>query len=152
VSTTIRSASRDDAAEIAACLSALGYGTQAELVADRLDQFTSSGIDAVFVAEHAPGGRLLGVASAHALPLFHAPGQLVRLTALAVRNEAQGSGVGRALVAAVEAWAWQLGARRVEVTSGDHRPVAHTFYQAIGYALDERRFIKRAPEVLLSGS
>ena len=121
----------------------LGYGTSAELVAERLTTFTSSDADVVFVAGGAPGDRLLGVVSAHAMPLFHASGRLVRLTALAVRAEAQGRGVGRALVEAAEEWGWRIGARRVEVTSGDHRPGAHAFYQALGYAADERRFIKQ---------
>ncbi|CAA9336555.1 MAG: hypothetical protein AVDCRST_MAG40-2194, partial [uncultured Gemmatimonadaceae bacterium] len=63
----------------------------------------------------------------------------------AVRAEAQGAGVGRALVGAVEAFAWAAGCRRVEVTSGDHRPAAHAFYRAAGYREDERRFVKPAP-------
>ncbi|PYO92644.1 MAG: hypothetical protein DMD58_01460 [Gemmatimonadetes bacterium] len=53
-----------------------------------------------------------------------------------------------ALVAAAEAFAWQRDCRRVEVTSGDHREDAHTFYRALGYEMDERRFIKhRSPAV-----
>lgn len=148
MSVLVRRATPADASEIAACLAALGYGTPAPLVADRLATFAASELDAVFVAafaaERAPSAPLCGVVSAHALPLFHAPGCLVRLTALAVRDEAQGAGVGRALVAAAEAWAWSVEARRVEVTSGDHRPGAHAFYQALGYALDERRFVKHA--------
>ena len=141
----VRRAEPADAAEIARCLDALGYGTPASLVRERLARFARSDGDAVFVAGGEPGARLLGVASVHVLPLFHAAGYLARLTALAVVEEARGAGVGRALVAAVEAWAWALGARRVEVTSGDHRPAAHAFYQAIGYASDERRFVKHAP-------
>ena len=145
MSVPVRRAVLADASEIAACLAALGYGTPAALVAERLAVFAASAADAVFVAGGAPGTPQLGVVSAHALPLFHAPGRLVRLTALAVRDEAQGAGVGRALVAAAEEWAWSVDARRVEVTSGDHRPGAHAFYQALGYALDERRFVKHAP-------
>jgi GNAT superfamily N-acetyltransferase len=145
MSVLVRRATPADASEIAACLAALGYGTPAPLVADRLAAFAASAVDAVFVAESAPDARLRGVVSAHALSLFHAPGRLVRLTALAVRDGAQGAGVGRALVVAAEAWAWSVDARRVEVTSGDHRPGAHAFYQALGYALDERRFVKHAP-------
>jgi GNAT superfamily N-acetyltransferase len=141
----VRRAVHADASEIAGCLATLGYGTPAPLIAERLAAFASSAADVVFVAGGPPGERLLGVVSAHALPLFHAPGQLVRLTALAVRAEAQGTGVGRALVAAAEAWAWSVDARRIEVTSGDHRPGAHAFYRTIGYALDERRFVKHAP-------
>ena len=142
---SVRHAEIADADEIATCLAALGYGTSAVLVAERLKAFADSAADAVFVAGGSPGAPLFGVASVHLLPMFHAPGQLARLTALAVRTEAQGRGVGRALVVAVEAWAWSRDARRVEVTSGDHRAVAHAFYQALGYALDERRFLKHAP-------
>jgi len=133
-----------DASEIAVCLSALGYGTSASLVAERLASFATSPMDAVFVASTADQTSLLGVVSVHLLPLFHAPGFLGRITSLAVSAEARGKGVGKALVTAVEEWAWSKGARRMEVTSGDHRPAAHAFYQAAGYSLDERRFIKHA--------
>lgn len=148
MSIPVRRAIPADAPEIAACLAELGYGTPDTLVAERLAAFAASAADAVFVAGAAAGGPLRGVASAHALLLFHTPGQLVRLTALAVRGAAQGTGVGRALVRAVEAWAWSVGARRIEVTSGDHRPGAHAFYQALGYKPDERRFVKHAPEIV----
>lgn len=140
----VRQAAVTDADDIAACLSALGYGTSASLVADRLASFVGSTTDAVFVASSEGGTRLLGVISAHLLPLFHAPGLLGRITSLAVRPEARGAGVGRALVTAAEEWAWVAGAVRMEVTSGDHRAGAHAFYRAVGYALDERRFIKHA--------
>ncbi|WP_205631073.1 GNAT family N-acetyltransferase [Dyella thiooxydans] len=111
---------------------------------ERLRDFSTSTDDRVFVAEDG-GGRVLGVASAHRLPLFHVSGYLIRITALAVCKAAQGTGVGRMLVQAVEAWAWGAGAIRIEVTSGDHRPAAHAFYQAVGYAVDERRFVKGSP-------
>jgi hypothetical protein len=45
-------------------------------------------------------------------------------------------------VAAAEAFAWKADCRRIEVTSGDHRPGAHVFYERLGYHIDERRFIK----------
>jgi GNAT superfamily N-acetyltransferase len=141
----VRRATLADAAEIARCLAALGYGTPPDLVAERLASFEDGQMDAVFVAPDSAGATLLGVASVHLLALFHAAGLLGRITALAVTEEARGRGVGRALVAAAEAWAWSAGARRMEVTSGDHRAGAHAFYQAVGYALDERRFIKHAP-------
>ncbi|OLD51200.1 MAG: hypothetical protein AUI63_00960 [Gemmatimonadetes bacterium 13_1_40CM_2_60_3] len=78
----------------------------------------------------------------HLVPLFHAAGNLARLTALAVVPGHQRKGVGRALVTAAEAFAWEHDCRRVEVTSGDHREDAHRFYHALGYEMDERRFIK----------
>jgi GNAT superfamily N-acetyltransferase len=141
----IRRAVAADAAAIAECLGELGYGTPAALVAEKLAALAESRADAVFVAADAATGRVLGAAGVHLLPLLHAPGHLARLTALAVRTEAQRAGVGRALVDAVEAFAWAAGCRRVEVTSGDHRPSAHAFYRAAGYRVDERRFVKPSP-------
>ena len=141
----VRRAAFNDAAQISVCLSELGYGTSPELVSQKLALLASSEHDVVFVADNSFRPGLLGVVSAHVFPLFHAPGQITRVTSLAVRGEARGKGVGRNLMAAVETWSWAAGARRVEVTSGDHRPDAHAFYQAIGYSFDERRFIKHAP-------
>lgn len=140
----VRRAELADATEIAACLSALGYGTSAGHVIERLASFSKSPVDAVFVALVSGHVPLLGVVSVHLLPLFHAPGLLGRITSLAVSSEARSKGVGKALVAAAEEWAWSEGAQRMEVTSGDHRLAAHAFYRAVGYSLDERRFIKHA--------
>jgi len=148
----VRCAVPQDAAGIAECLSELGYGTPSELVAKRLAQFQGSETDRVFVAQSGGSSQIIGVVSAHALPLFHANGFCVRLTSLAVRESAQRTGAGRSLVAAAEQWAWASGASKVEVTSGDHRPVAHSFYVAMGYAVNERRFLKTAPASHRSGS
>jgi GNAT superfamily N-acetyltransferase len=145
VNLAVRRAASSDAAQISACLLELGYGTSPELVSQKLALLMGSECDVVFVADDPVRTGLLGVVSAHVFPLFHAPGQITRVTSLAVRSEARGKAVGRNLMAAVEIWSWAAGARRVEVTSGDHRPDAHSFYQAIGYSLDERRFIKHAP-------
>ena len=144
MSCAIRWAEPSDVSQIAACLAELGYGTPAALVAAKLAELAGSSADAVFVAEEPSSADIVGVISVHVLPLFHAPGRLARITALSVRRAAQGVGVGRALVAAAEAFAWARDCRRIEVTSGDHRVGAHAFYQALGYALDERRFIKHA--------
>ena len=141
----VRPAAPPDAAQIAACLAELGYGTPAALVRQKLAQLAASDADAVFVAHEEAGDAIVGVVSVHVIPLFHAPGSLARITALAVRRSAQGLGVGRALVAAAEAFAWGRDCRRVEVTSGDQRPGAHAFYEAVGYAVDERRFVRHAP-------
>src|SRR6266852_1434824 len=106
---TVRPAVLADAAEIAGCLAELGYGTPADVVTEKLVAAAASRADAVFVATDAASGTVLGVASVHVLPLFHATGSLARLTALAVRRSAQRRGVGRALVATAEAFAWAAG-------------------------------------------
>src|SRR5205809_7862575 len=138
---TVRRAETGDAAAIAVCLAALGYATAPALVAEKLSALMGSSSDTVLVAED-PTTGIVGVVSVHLVPLFHAAGNLARLTALAVVPGHQRKGVGRALVAAAEAFAWQRDCRRVEVTSGDHREDADTFYRALGHAQDERRFIK----------
>jgi GNAT superfamily N-acetyltransferase len=138
---TVRRAEAGDAPAIAVCLAALGYATPPALVAEKLATLVGSSSDVVLVADD-PTTGILGVVSVHLVPLFHAPGNLARLTALAVVPGHQRKGVGRALVAAAEVFAWQRDCRRVEVTSGDHREDAHTFYRALGYDVDERRFIK----------
>ena len=143
---TVRRASVDDAAQIALCLAELGYRTPSPVVADRLRQFATSATDAVFVAVGNPETPVAGVISVHLLPLFHTSGYLARITSLVVLTRVQRHGIGLALVKAAEAFAWEHACQRIEVTSGDHRPDAHAFYQRIGYALDERRFIKRAAE------
>ena len=142
----IRRAKTIDAAEIAVCLSALGYGTTCGMITERLVSYADSSTDVVVVASGGDFTSLLGVVSVHLLPLFHTTGLLGRITSLAADPLAQGNCVGRALVLAAEQWAWSKGAQRMEVTSGDHRSAAHAFYQAVGYLLDERRFIKHAAE------
>lgn len=130
-----------DAAEIAACMHSLGYGTTPEAVADCLSHFKESPRDIVLVC--AEISSLTGVVSAHAIPLLHHPGELVRITALSVRQGRERQGISRYLIRAIEHWAVARGAARIEVTSGDHREGAHRFYQAMGYGLDARRFIKQ---------
>jgi GNAT superfamily N-acetyltransferase len=139
--TAIRRAEVEDAEEIAACLGELGYGTGSAVVREKLDSLAASPFDAFLVACE-PEGRIVGAIALHLLPLFHAPGDLARITALAVRSDAQGRGVGRQLVAAAERIAWKAGCERIEVTSADHRSAAHRFYEDLGYRSDERRFIK----------
>lgn len=137
----IRNASMADAAGIAECLASLGYGTSAELVIAKLKVIEGCARAAVFVSEI--DTQIVGVISMHAMPLFHTQGELARITALAIREGWFRQGIGAGLIHAGEAWAWSVGAIRIEVTSGDHRDGAHRFYQASGYAVDERRFVKR---------
>jgi GNAT superfamily N-acetyltransferase len=138
----IREARADDAPGVARLLGELGYPATPEQVQQRLAAHLLPGTR-IFLAES--DGRLVGLASFHCFPLIHEDSWLGRITSLVVAESQRGRGVGRRLVAATEEFAWASGCLRVEVTSGDHRPDAHRFYEHLGYQSDCRRFIRRRP-------
>lgn len=136
----VRDARRDDSHGVAELLAALGYPSTGAQIERRIAGHATSPESAVFVAEAAK--RIVGVISFHCIPLFHADGFLGRITSLVVSADYRQRGIGRLLVAAAEEFARTHGCLRVEVTSGDHRPDAHAFYEHLGYRMDCRRFIK----------
>lgn len=138
---SIRSAVAADAAAIAGLMGQLGYEASEALVVRKLAILAAQAGDNVLLAE--VDGRVAGVISLHVLELFHAEGRIGRITSLVVDAGQRGRGVGEALVAAADRFFTGQGCVRAEVTSGDHRPAAHAFYAAQGYAPDERRFLKR---------
>lgn len=141
---SVRTAVAGDAPQIAHLLGELGYPATEAFALDRLTFLADRPDDAVFVVDCA--GELAGFLSFHISPLFHAAGNMGRITAMAVGRQFQRRGVGRQLVAAAEQFAWTHGCLRIEVTSGDHRLDAHAFYEAMGFRVDIRRFIKSPPE------
>jgi predicted N-acetyltransferase YhbS len=140
---TIRRAQRSDASSVAELLTALGYPSSAAQVERRIAESLTSTDTAVFVAES--GECAVGLLSFHCIPLFHADGFLGRITSLIVAPKYRERGIGRLLVATAEDFARTHNCIRVEVTSGDHRPDAHIFYERLGYKVDCRRFIKHGP-------
>lgn len=137
----IRSAEISDAGKVAALLKQLGYDASAILVENKIAVLTGSPNDMVLVAENQ--GKIAGVISLHVTELFHAPGRIGRVTALVISSDKRGKGIGKLLIEAADTFFRSSGCVRAEVTSGDHRPAAHAFYEAQGYIPDERRFLKR---------
>jgi GNAT superfamily N-acetyltransferase len=137
----VRRARSRDAAVLVELLAALGYETPIAHVNEQIAHATESSESVVFVAELE--SCVIGLASFHRIPLFHAAGFLGRITSFVVAPKYRKRGVGRLLVIAVEEFAWTHQCIRVEVTSGDHRADAHAFYENMGYEVDRRRFIKR---------
>jgi ribosomal protein S18 acetylase RimI-like enzyme len=137
----IRTAKDADAAAIADLMEQLGYAAGADLISNKLEVLSRSADEAVFVAVE--NERVIGCLSAHAHELFHTPGRLGRITALVVDADARGLGIGRALIGKATDYFLDRGCVRIEVTSGDHRPDAHAFYRSVGFAEDERRFVKK---------
>lgn len=138
----IRQAQGGDEEALARLLGVLGYPVDAAMVPASLKAYEGA-CSRVWVAV-CEEGVVAGFLSFHAIPLFHEPGMLGRLTAMAIDPGFQRQGVGRALVAAAEAFAVECRCVRMEVTSGDRREKdAHVFYRALGYESDCRRFLKR---------
>lgn len=136
----IREAKPADADAISRLIGALGYTLGPDGVLERL-ALHADGTGKVLVAESE--GVVAGFLSFHPIPLFHQQGGLGRITAMAIDPDHHRQGIGRLLVTSAEEVAAACGCLRMEVTSGDHREQdAHLFYQAQGYQVDCRRFIK----------
>lgn len=139
--TVVRRARIGDAVGVSGLLTELGYPVSIAEAEECITRNTAVPETSVFVAQS--GAQLVGLASFHRIPLFHAEGFVGRITSFVVTSSYRKHGVGRLLVAAVENFAWKHGCVRMEVTSGDHRADAHAFYGRVGYKVDCRRFIKK---------
>ncbi len=135
----IRSASADDAPGVAALLGELGYATTAEDAVERIRRIDVLDDAQLFVAED--GGSVVGLVSAQVLRgVMHANEPVGHITAMVVASRVRRGGVGRALIAAIEAWLRERGCTKVNVTSKTSRLDAHAFYEGLGYDRSGLRF------------
>ena len=96
---------------------------------------------ALLVAElDAPG--VVGVAYAHAATDYFTGERHAHLGILAVAEAAEGRGVGRALLDAVDAWARAQGHRFVTLNVFATNARARAVYERAGYAPDTLRYYK----------
>jgi GNAT superfamily N-acetyltransferase len=135
----VRAATAADAAPLAVLFEQFEHPTPAEPIPARLARLLAHDGQAL-VAEG--DGALLGVATVQIVHSLVDDAPRGMLTALVVHEDTRGQGVGRALVAAVEAWARERGANRVVVTTALRRAGAHAFYERIGYEFTGRRYVK----------
>ena len=136
----LREASVEDAGHLARLVGVLGYEMTPEQMATRMDACQSDD-SKVFVALNE--GAVIGFLAFHAIPLFHQPAMLGRITAMAIDPDFQRCGIGKLLLDAAEGLARNAGCSRMEVTSGDRREKdAHLFYLSQGYQTDCLRFLK----------
>lgn len=135
----IRDAIPADAAALAGLINELGYEVQAAGVAERLADQYAAGFGTLVAEED---GVVLGCASWSQMRVLHRPGPVGRASMLVVAEAARRKGVGKALMAAVEAKCFSLGCVLVEVTSNLRRADAHKFYEQLGYEKTSYRFGK----------
>lgn len=137
---TIRSATLDDAPELARLFTTLGHPTTAVGIVTLWPEWAAAGNVALVAA--GPDGTLAGVATVHRMIVLQRSRPVGRITALVVDNHLRGRGVGRALVGAAEEMLTRTGCGLIEVTSNMRRVDAHAFYERLGYERTSFRFAK----------
>ena len=127
----IETARPEHAGEIARLSGELGYPATADEIAQRLASLSAASHAYVAVAA-APDGRLLGwmVVERHCCL---ESGEEAELAGLVVSSDARRLGVGRALVAAAEAWTRAAGFAKLRVRSNVLRVESHALYRGIGF-------------------
>ncbi|QCO67054.1 GNAT family N-acetyltransferase [Luteimonas yindakuii] len=136
----LRSASLVDADDVAALLSEMGYPCDVDDAARRISAIIDNDRQALVVARC--DGVVCGLLALDFMYYLPLGTTTCRITALVVRNDAQGRGLGRRLLKEAERRARFGGAARLEITSGSQRSDAHAFYKACGYSDGTLRFIK----------
>ncbi len=129
-----------DLAAVRHLLSELGYEASAEEVARRYRAVTGEERHAAMVAER--DGRVLAFLHVFARPAFEKPPEAV-VQALVVDSASRGEGIGKALMAAAEAWALQRGFVSMALSSAASRSEAHAFYGALGYERTATSYLMR---------
>ncbi|MBL8966910.1 MAG: GNAT family N-acetyltransferase [Spirochaetaceae bacterium] len=137
----VRQAEEADLAALAALSGELGYPSALPEVAARFRRLRAGEWHLLLVA--ALDAEVVGYLTADRYEtLYFAPG--LNITALVVREERRGQGIGTALLSAAEDWARAAGLEFVRLNSGGQRLDAHAFYRRRGYGdeKEQKRFFK----------
>jgi len=126
----IRLAQAQDALALAALSDELGYPSSPEAVSGRLTALADPAQHAVYVAVRAD--RVLGWTHVCCVRCVESDA-FAEIAGLVVTAAARREGIGRALVAACEAWARHQRLRRLRVRSRVEREDAHRFYAGLGF-------------------
>lgn len=125
---SIRPAGPDDVETLRALIATMGYQVNSQDLHTRLQVLPEG--HAVYVAESGSNGiGWIHVVISHSL----ISGPRAELAGLAVAPQAQGLGVGSALLSVAEKWAAQREVRTIYLRSGAERKEAHAFYLTRGY-------------------
>jgi GNAT superfamily N-acetyltransferase len=127
---SIRPMTSDDVAAAQDLLSQLGYRMEVAEVRRRYESIVRSADHVVMVA--ADEDRMIALCHVYARPALDKPPEAI-VQALVVDQAARGGGVGKALMAAAEAWAGERGYNSVALASHVSRSGAHAFYTTLGY-------------------
>jgi ribosomal protein S18 acetylase RimI-like enzyme len=98
--------------------------------------------DATVLVAAGASGELLGFIHLHGAKDFFTGEPHGHVSDIVVAPEAEGRGVGQALMAAAEAWARSLGYRLLSLHVFDGNARARAFYRQLGYGADIVKLIK----------
>lgn len=136
----LRNAVIGDADDVARLLTDLGYPCDLHDAAERIDSILANDRQALVVAR--VDGVVCGLVAVDFMYYLPLGTTTCRVTALVVTPQAQGRGLGRALLKEAERRARAGRAARIELAAGSQRTDAHKFYKACGYSDGTVRFIK----------
>lgn len=128
----IRRATLSDAAAIAALSGELGYPASTQQMSSRLAALLPRAEQFIAVAATPAGDPIAWIGAERRVLLEY--GDKAEITGLVVGAAARRTGVGRALVRAVEQWAFAQGLAIVAVRSNAARIESHPFYASLGFA------------------
>ena len=118
----------------------LGKNISVKTLESRIDKMSVDKNYKIFVAEN--NGETVGFVGLHMGFAFEFDGRVMRVIALAVKEEYQHSGIGTQLINACEEYAKQNGVTVIGVNSGMPRVIAHKFYEKQGFYKKGYSFIK----------
>jgi GNAT superfamily N-acetyltransferase len=136
----IREARAADAGALADLSTQLGYPADPSAMPGRLERLSRDPNARAYAA--AVGDRVIGLLTVHLRFTMNHEAPLAQITMLVVDEAARGTGAGRALVAAAEAWARERGCERIVVTTQLRRADAHAFYEKLEYRHTGRRYAR----------
>ena len=134
----LRTATAEDADDIAALLGELGYPSDAPEIPSRLSVMIKEGGTVVLAVDST--GATLGMMALARLFTLHSAAPVAYITALVTAQSARRYGVGRMLVEEAKKWAQKTGCNKLMLTSAEHRSDAHVFYPSCGLPYTGRRF------------
>lgn len=128
--TTVRRMTSDDLLAAQSLLSQLGYPLDFQELQRRFQAVSHTQDHALIAAEQ--NGQVTALCHIYARPALDKPPEAI-VQALVVDRASRGTGIGKVMMAAAEAWARDRGFTSVALSSQITRSEAHSFYEAIGY-------------------
>jgi GNAT superfamily N-acetyltransferase len=139
-SVTIREATVDDAAAVAALLGQLDYPASPAQAAERLERIDADPTTWVFLAE--ADSELAGLGALHVQNLVERDEPGCQVAALVVGQRFRRRGIGELLMQRLEGEARRRGGKVMALNTAHRRADAHAFYEALGYEHTGRRYAK----------